>query len=66
MDIGIMCPRRFSPSSPAPASAWFIYTGKDSDPILSPCSPIDFTSIEFYQTLIAWTQDLAASFSAHL
>jgi NADH-quinone oxidoreductase subunit L len=44
--------------------AWFIYAGKDSDPILIPLLANRFYIDQIYQTLIAWTQDLAASISA--
>jgi NADH-quinone oxidoreductase subunit L len=44
--------------------AWFVYSGKDSDPILIPFLANRFYIDQFYQTLIAWTQDLAASLSA--
>jgi len=44
--------------------AWFIYTGKDSDPIVIPLLANRFYIDQFYQTLIAWTQDLASSLTA--
>jgi len=44
--------------------AWIIYNGKNSDPILVPMFANRFYIDQFYQTLIAWTQDLAASLSA--
>jgi len=44
--------------------AWMIYKGKDSDPIVIPLLANRFYIDQFYQTLIAWTQDLAASLTA--
>jgi NADH-quinone oxidoreductase subunit L len=44
--------------------AWFVYAGKDSDPIHIPLFANRFYVDQFYQTLIAWTEDLAASLSA--
>jgi NADH-quinone oxidoreductase subunit L len=44
--------------------AWVVYTGKDSDPILIPLFANRFYIDEIYKTLIALTQDLAASLSA--
>jgi len=44
--------------------AWMIYKGKDSDPIVIPLLANRFYIYQFYQTLIAWTQDLAASLTA--
>jgi NADH-quinone oxidoreductase subunit L len=44
--------------------AWFVYTGKDADPILIPMLANRFYIDEFYETLIALTQDFAASLSA--
>jgi len=44
--------------------AWFVYNGKDSDPIVIPMLANRFYIDQFYQTLIALTQDLAASLSA--
>jgi NADH-quinone oxidoreductase subunit L len=44
--------------------AWFVYTGKDSDPVLIPLLANRFYIDQFYQTLITWTQDLASSLSA--
>jgi len=44
--------------------AWFVYTGKDTDPIVIPLLANRFYIDQFYQTLIAWTQDLAASLTA--
>jgi len=44
--------------------AWFVYNGKDSDPILIPLLANRFYIDQFYQTLIALTQDFAASLSA--
>ena len=44
--------------------AWFVYNGKDSDPIHIPFLANRFYIDQFYQTLIAWTQDLAASLAA--
>jgi NADH-quinone oxidoreductase subunit L len=46
------------------ALAWIIYNGKDHDPISVPLLANRFYIDEIYQTLIAWTQDLAASMSA--
>ena len=44
--------------------AWFVYTGKESDPIVIPMLANRFYIDQIYQTLIAWTQDLAASLMA--
>jgi len=44
--------------------AWIVYAGKDSDPILIPLFANRFYIDEIYKTLIALTQDLAASLSA--
>jgi NADH-quinone oxidoreductase subunit L len=44
--------------------AWFIYNGKDSDPIHVPLLANRFYIDQFYHTLIAWTEDLAASLCA--
>jgi NADH-quinone oxidoreductase subunit L len=44
--------------------AWFLYAGKDSDPVFIPLLANRFYIDQFYQTLIACTQDLAASLSA--
>jgi NADH-quinone oxidoreductase subunit L len=44
--------------------AWLIYTGKDSEPYPVTLLANRFYIDQFYQTLIAWTQDLAASLSA--
>jgi len=44
--------------------AWLIYKGKDSDPITIRLFANRFYIDQFYQTLIAWTQDLAASLVA--
>jgi NADH-quinone oxidoreductase subunit L len=44
--------------------AWFFYTGKDSDPIHVPLFANKFYIDQIYHTLIAWTQDLAASLTA--
>jgi NADH-quinone oxidoreductase subunit L len=44
--------------------AWFFYEGKDSDPILVPLFANRFYIDQIYQTLIACTQDLAASLCA--
>jgi NADH-quinone oxidoreductase subunit L len=44
--------------------AWVVYTGKDSDPIHVPFLANRFYIDEFYHTLIAWTEDLAASLCA--
>jgi NADH-quinone oxidoreductase subunit L len=44
--------------------AWSLYSGKESDPILIPLLANRFYIDELYQTLIAWTQDLAASLCA--
>ena len=46
------------------ALAWLVYNGKDSDPIIIPLFANRFYIDQFYQTLIAWTQDLAASLVA--
>jgi NADH-quinone oxidoreductase subunit L len=44
--------------------AWVVYSGKDSDPIVIPLLANRFYIDQFYQTLIAWTQDLLASLTA--
>jgi len=44
--------------------AWFFYDGKDSDPIHIPLFANRFYIDQFYQTLIACTQDLLGSLSA--
>jgi NADH-quinone oxidoreductase subunit L len=44
--------------------AWFVYTGKDSDPIVIPLLANRFYIDQFYQTLIALTQDFAAALAA--
>ena len=44
--------------------AWFVYNGKDSDPIVIPLLANRFYLDQIYQTLIACTQDLAASLGA--
>jgi len=44
--------------------AWYFYNGKDSEPIVLPLLANRFYIDQFYQTLIALTQDLAASLSA--
>ena len=44
--------------------AWFLYVGKDSDPVLIPMFANRFYIDDFYHTLIALTQDFAASLSA--
>jgi NADH-quinone oxidoreductase subunit L len=44
--------------------AWFLYHGRDTDPIFIPMLANRFYIDQFYQTLIAWTQDLAASLTA--
>jgi NADH-quinone oxidoreductase subunit L len=46
------------------ALAWLVYNGKDSDPIVIPLLANRFYIDQFYQTLIAWTQDLLASLTA--
>jgi NADH-quinone oxidoreductase subunit L len=46
------------------ALAWLVYNGKDSDPIIIPLFANRFYIDQFYQTLIAWTQDLLASLTA--
>jgi NADH-quinone oxidoreductase subunit L len=43
---------------------WIVYKGKDADPISIPLLANRFYIDQFYQTLIAWTQDLAASLCA--
>ena len=44
--------------------AWYFYNGRDSDPIVIPLLANRFYLDELYHTLIALTQDLAASLSA--
>ena len=44
--------------------AWMVYSGKDSEPHPIALLANRFYIDQFYQTLIAWTQDLAASLSA--
>jgi NADH-quinone oxidoreductase subunit L len=44
--------------------AWAVYNGKDSDPVVIPLLANRFYIDQFYQTLIAWTQDLLASLTA--
>ena len=44
--------------------AWRFYDGRDSDPIHVPLFANKFYIDQIYQTLIAWTQDLAASLTA--
>ncbi|HEX4085388.1 MAG TPA: NADH-quinone oxidoreductase subunit L [Chthoniobacteraceae bacterium] len=44
--------------------AWFVYNGKDSDPISVPLFANRFYIDDFYHTLIALTQDFLASVSA--
>ena len=44
--------------------AWFVYSGKDSDPIHIPLLANRFYFDQIYQTLIALTQDFLASLSA--
>jgi NADH-quinone oxidoreductase subunit L len=44
--------------------AWFLYNGKDSDPVQIPLLAGRFYIDQFYQTLIALTQDFAASLAA--
>jgi NADH-quinone oxidoreductase subunit L len=46
------------------AIAWLLYSGKKSDPISIPMFANRFYIDEAYGTLIRWTQDLLASFSA--
>jgi NADH-quinone oxidoreductase subunit L len=45
-------------------SAWSVYTGKDSDPISIPLFANRFYIDQIYQTIIACTQDLAASLAS--
>jgi NADH-quinone oxidoreductase subunit L len=44
--------------------AWFFYNGRDSDPIVVPLFANRFYIDQFYHTMIAWTEDLAASLCA--
>jgi NADH-quinone oxidoreductase subunit L len=44
--------------------AWVVYNGKDTDPIVIPLLANRFYIDQIYQTLIACTQDLAASLTA--
>jgi len=46
------------------ALAWFVYHGRDSDPITIPLFANRFYIDHIYETIIACTQDLAASLAA--